>query len=217
LRALTFSSGGRWLASVGQDTTAVVWDLPQALAAGKPLPAKLSARQANACWDDLAGTDAIRAYRAVLTLAGLPEQALPLLRGRLRAVPRPDPKRVARLIAQLDDDAFAVRAKAHAELAALGEKAEHALRNALKSPASVEARSRLEGLVAGLEAQKRERKALTGEALRELRAVEVLEGLGTEQACRTLRALAGGEPTARLTQEAKRALQRLESVKRGGK
>jgi hypothetical protein len=45
--------------------------------------------------------------------------------------------------------------------------------------------------------------------LRQLRAIEVLERAGTAQAKKILSKLAGGAPDARLTREAKAALERL--------
>ncbi len=47
------------------------------------------------------------------------------------------------------------------------------------------------------------------EILRELRALEVLEQAGTDQARQVLEALAKGAPEAHLTQGAKAALERL--------
>ena len=47
------------------------------------------------------------------------------------------------------------------------------------------------------------------EAVRDLRAVEVLEAIGTSDARRVLEGLAKGAPQARLTVETKRALDRL--------
>ena len=53
-----------------------------------------------------------------------------------------------------------------------------------------------------------ERPALSPEELRALRAVELLEQLDTPGARRLLRSLAGGAAGARLTREAKEALDR---------
>ena len=50
---------------------------------------------------------------------------------------------------------------------------------------------------------------VTGESLRRLRAVEMLERAGTPQAQEALQALARGIPGARLTHEAKASLDRL--------
>ena len=73
-------------------------------------------------------------------------------------------------------------------------------------------RRRAEGLLEKL------RGPLTdAERLRSLRVVEVLEHAGTEQARRLLARLAGGAAEARLTREAKGAMQRLDRREREGK
>ena len=50
-----------------------------------------------------------------------------------------------------------------------------------------------------------------GERLRKIRAVEVLESIGTAEAHAILKHLAAGEPKAALTREAKVALGRLDA------
>jgi hypothetical protein len=104
----------------------------------------------------------------------------------------------------LASDEFAVREKATKELKRLGKAAEPALREALGKGPSLEVRKRAEEI---LEAIKN--AAPEPEALRGPRAVEVLERAGTAEARKVLEALAGGDPEAALTREAKGALQRL--------
>jgi hypothetical protein len=116
---------------------------------------------------------------------------------------------VNRLIADLGDEDFDKREKATRELRALGDAVELRLRQALDRNPSAENRRRIEDLLARLD-----EAAPSGEALRALRAIEVLEHIGTPEASRLLKALADGAPEARLTREAKAALQRLE--KRSG-
>ena len=78
------------------------------------------------------------------------------------------------------------------------------MRKALESDPSPEARRRIGKLLDALAGP-----VTAGEALRVLRAVEVLEYIGTPEAQAVLKELAQGAPEARLTQEAKAALDRL--------
>jgi hypothetical protein len=78
----------------------------------------------------------------------------------------------------------------------LGERAEPGLREALKGKPTLETRKRVEQLLEGIR-------------LRCLRAVEVLEHIGTPDAQQVLKTLASGTPPARLTREAKASLERL--------
>src|SRR5262249_41530798 len=118
---------------------------------------------------------------------------------------QPDPQTMARLLADLDSNRFAVREKATAALARLGELAEPDLRRTLRSRPQPETRRRLERLLQSLA------EAIpTGERLQALRAVEVLEQIGTADARQVLQTLASGTPAAQLTQEAKASLERLD-------
>src|SRR5262249_51795773 len=116
-------------------------------------------------------------------------------------VSRTEGDRIARLIADLDGERFAVRQQAAAELAAFGDLARPALKKALTTATSLEQRRRLEGLLA--------RPASLGpESLRDLRALEVLEYLATPEARQVLRGLADGAPEGWLTRQARAALGR---------
>src|SRR5262249_14635384 len=130
--------------------------------------------------------------------------ALPLLKARLRPVEAPPPERVRRLIDDLDSGEFAVRDRAERDLAQLAQLAEAALREAPKGKPSLEAFRRSERLLERLE-----EPVGDPEQLRGLRAVEVLERIGTPEAIEALRALAKGAPAARLTKEARASLDRL--------
>jgi hypothetical protein len=57
--------------------------------------------------------------------------------------------------------------------------------------------------------QKMSGQSAGGELLRQLRAVELLESLGSAEARQVLETLAKGAPGARLTKEARAALDRL--------
>ncbi len=196
--SLAFSPDGRVLVSGSSDTTVLTWNTD-------PGPARPSARHERraleALWADLASDDAACAYEAILALAAAPDATVALLAGRLRPVTF-DRARVARLVAELDHDEFAVRQQASAELAQLAELAEPALRQALQGSPALEARRRIEELLQKL-------KGVSPERLRALRSVEVLENIGTKAARQVLTELSGGAANAGLTREARAALDRL--------
>jgi hypothetical protein len=115
-----------------------------------------------------------------------------------------DPARLRRLIAELDDDDFAARESATKELGRLDVLAESALRAALEGDVPQERRRRVEKLLEQL------RGPITTTEIRQaVRAVAVLEHIGTPEARQLLRKLTEGAPDARLTREAKAALERL--------
>ena len=190
---LCFSADGKTLVSGSSDTTALVWDLTGRLrnegAWGKPLPRT----RLDACWTALASEDAAIAYQAVRKLAASPTQTIPYLRERLRPAGPLDEKRLASLIADLDNPLFAIREKAVKDLEQLGELAIPACRKALEGKPSLDVCRRLECLI---EKQSQQWHNPTGHNLRTVRIVEVLEQAGTQQAQHLLQDLAQGTPEA---------------------
>lgn len=103
----------------------------------------------------------------------------------------------------LNDANFAKRDAAFAELSRCGELVEPQLRRALAVGSSVESVRRLRELLDGLA-----RPSI--QDVRHTRALEVLESIGDADAKRLVAELAGGEPAAPLTREARDTLRRLE-------
>ena len=145
----------------------------------------------------------MKAYLAIQTPAVGERQAVAFLRERLPDAPELNDQQIALLIADLDSTRFAVRQKATEELGKAGGVAERALRMKLKERPSLEVRQRIEQLLDRLS------KPLSGDQLQALRAVEVLEHIGSPEAKQVLEKLATGAEGARLTREAKASLGRL--------
>jgi hypothetical protein len=158
-------------------------------------------------WDDLGNADAARADRAIWALVAAGQQALPVLRKNLPPAPAPRPDWRA-WVKDLDSEQFAVRDKASRALEALGERAYPLLQKALTDAPSLEVRRRIEKLLGRLN------YPLTSpKTIRELRAVEVLEHIGTAQARQVLQQLSRGAPGSRLTDAARASLERLANRK----
>ena len=185
--SLLFSPDGKRLFSGGSDTTALTWDLtrltrPETDRRESPgtrrvAAARLQPHTLNALWNDLASKDATRAFNALRKLSAASDQAVTLIQEWVRPASSPDPKRLAQLLADLDNRGVEIRRQAESELEGLGDLAEPALRKALDGDLPLVLRQRLERLLDKLFVP-------TAGQMRDLRAVELLELMGRSDATR---------------------------------
>jgi WD40 repeat protein len=202
VKALAFTRDGKSLASGSADATVLVWDVESLKS---KLPAgNLEAAELAALWRDLGDPDAAKAHRALGALLGAPKQAVAFVQERTQPIKEADHKRIAKLVAELDHDDPAVRRNAGRELEALGKEAEAALQKALEGQPSLEVRRRAQELL-----DKIKGLAPNSDQLRTLRALEILEQVGSPEARQLLQTFAKGTAEDVLTQEAKAALERL--------
>jgi hypothetical protein len=159
-------------------------------------------------WSELADEKPGKAYLAAWKLATIPSKTLPFIKKNIQPVPAVDAKKVERRIANLGSEVFAVRESASRELRKLGLQVEPALRRVRESKPPLEVRRRIDDLLA--EARLADRGLVRDrEMLRTLRAIQVLERIGTAEARGILQVLADGSIGARSTREARESLQRL--------
>ncbi len=204
LGPLAFAPDGGRLASASADTTVLIWDVRGFGVRAELVPHSLGADAVKGCWADLAATDAMAAFRAIHALSASPQEALALLKTQLRPVAIADQQTVARCIEQLGSSKFKVRQKAQADLLEIGDQLLAQLEKELSDQHPLETRQRLLELQAKLAPA-----ALTGERLRQVRAIEVLERIGNREASALLQSLAAGATGATATIQAEAALVRL--------
>lgn len=200
--SVAFAPNGLTIASGAGDSTILLWDITGRQKDGKLRRLALTPRQLEECWTALADEDAGKAYQVVWKLAAASEQAVPFLQKQLPSVPRPDAETIARLIADLDSENFKVRQRATEELTKFGDAIIPDLRRALEGKPPLEKRRRVQQLL-------ERASAWTPRRLREHRAIQALEHIGTPAAKDVLRALADGAAETLPAQEAQAALRRL--------
>lgn len=198
--SFAFSPDGGTLACGKEDGTIVLRPLkppPWLRVVPRELPPEHLAR----AWSDLAVRDAGKGQAAVRLLASS-LSSVRFLHERLRPAATVSPKRIRELISRLSDRDFSSRDDAYERLRSLGRQAEDGLRAALKSNPLPETAGRVGRLLESLTA------VPPAETLRAIRAIQALEIIGSEEACKVLLDAASGAPEAQQTCEARAALQR---------
>jgi WD domain, G-beta repeat len=201
ITGLAFTIDDKSIASSSSDCTILIWDL-SAKAGAKGI----SDGDSNDDWQALRGEVALKAFAAMRALASHPETALRIAGEQLQPAEPIDPQWVAARFRDLDNQKFAERERATRELEEVGDRAAAALETFLAAKPSAEARGRAEKLLAKSRGQ-----VETGQRAQALRALEVLEWIGTAKARELVENLAKGAEGASLTEEAKRSLKRWQS------
>ncbi len=196
---LAFTRDGRRLATGLPDSTILLWDVPEPMSPR----AKASMKELESLWTDLADADADKAWRAVWQMADAPQDALAFLRSRIKPSLVPAADVISKLLADLDSDSFKLREAASKRLKELGQQAEPALRAALAAKPSPEKRRRIEELLAAFQNLPSPPRP---DESRQLRALIVLERIGTAEARHLLEDVAKGPESSRLTRQARAAL-----------
>jgi hypothetical protein len=178
----------------------LIWDLRPLTWRVPKARRDFGSEELKALWSDLAGA-ARPAYLAISRLSATPGQTVPWMNDHLQPV-TVDVKRLDKLLADLDGDVFDAREAASEQLARMRYRAEPMLWRVFEAKPSLELRRRIEAILA-------EPRRQPVEALRTLRAIVILERIGTPQARRVLKKLACGV-AAPETASAQAALQRLD-------
>jgi WD40 repeat protein len=203
--SVTFTPDGGRLISTSHDQTALVWDMRFGAERLKAIP--LSPADRDKAWEALAATPAAPAYEALLHLAADPDGSVSLVKKHIQPAPAIDGAMLDKLMAALNSDRFAVRERAAADLDKLGKTVVGAVRARFDATLSQEVRERLAKFL-----DQHDREEFTPEELRQERAMELLEQIGSADARDVLRDLATGEKTARLTRQAGAAVKRVEGL-----
>jgi RNA polymerase sigma factor (sigma-70 family) len=189
-----FSPDSALVAGWSNEAPVLIWDVYGLSRSPEPF-------DAEEAWQALGDEKAARAFTAMRRLCAAPEQAVKLLREKLKPVEKVEAETVRKWIRELDDDDFATREAAQKSLEKLGERAAVFLRAALRQSPSAETKARVNRLLKALD-------TLPPDRLRHQRAVEVLERLGSAEAKAIVADLARGAAGAHLTIEAEASLAR---------
>ena len=198
IESLVISPDGSQLLSGSSDSTAILWKLPALTINEEPLP-KLDYKQA---WLDLKSEDPSVAYKAIWNLNHRPAETLALFAREIKLVESPSKDELGKSIDALSSARFPVRQNAIQTLEKMDALASAALKRRLADDLTSDERIIIESLL-------KKHHLWFGDHLRELRAIQCLELIGTVEAQKLLETWSHGVSESRLTREAKAALERF--------
>ena len=201
--ALVFSVDGRRLMSLDGSGLKLDWDARRLSTTAFAKLRPPSDSEMTDLWDSLGDADAFQTYRTARLLAADPKRAVAFLKDRLQPVPPGNTAVINQLVADLQNPNGSVRRKAMAALRTHGEAALGAL---LKmAPNNPGFNQNISLMINRLEST-----GNTRERQQSVRAVQVLEQIGTTEAKELLEKLSKGAAGAPLTVAAQSGLDRLQ-------
>ncbi len=209
LTTIVVSPDSKYLAACGQfpqhgSSTIFLWDLTSLPKPDLGKELKAGPSELASWWADLASANNSNANQAMRRFVLLPDKTVAFLKERLPPATMPDG--AAKLIGQLDDDDPKTREMATQHLMRAGLTARPDLEKALRDSPSAEKKRRITDILAAIPKDSR------AEEVQGLRAIDVLEHIGSEDAKVLLTKLQGGVADAPLTLAAKAALVRIKDA-----
>ncbi len=205
--SIAFSDDGEVLAVGSSAGLVYVWPIPSPTPLGVISEESAGTKGLELIWKALGYPER---YNAVWEMSAFEDDAVDFLRPHLAATPPAQAKDVMELVSQLDDPAFEVRQEAFQRLRDMGVSAVPILRVALADQPSAQTKLRLSELLRSYDSGFR---PFGGDSLRRLRAIEVLERVGSHKARNLLQEVAETSPWLREVELSQAALVRLRAWK----
>ena len=202
--SLAFACDGRSVFAAYLDSTILEWDVSGRF--GQPAGTAPERERLDTLWRDLA-EPAERGYAAAWELLDHPAEAVEVIKSKVSPARPLDVTAVKELVRKLGADSFREREESAKKLVALGDAVIPVIREVSGGNLSAEGKERADKVIAALTA------GLTPDQLRLRRAVAVLEWSERPEAVDYLQKLAGGDPSARVSVDAKAALARLKRAR----
>jgi WD40 repeat protein len=206
---IAFSPSGIILAAATAQGQIILYDLRKELTRKRNCPIDLKnpgQKSLEELWEKLADLNPEEGYLAVYLLTYFPEQTVRFLKDRLTPVPKTETARVNKLLTDIQEDDFSVRRKALQDLTSISWGIQPILKRLEGDARSADFQVHLRSLIGPFP-----KTAGRDLFLRQSRAIQVLELIGSKEAITLLKNLARGEPFWRPTQEAQDALARLKN------
>jgi WD40 repeat protein len=206
VRALNFTPDGQRLITASRDTTLLGWDMTRPEWRSRRHEQPLTDAELARHWESLRGKNAEEAYRSKWALVGDPTKTVEFLCAQLPSTTPISAEQIKSWISDLDSSQYSVRERAQRELQNQFDQTEESLRKTLAGSVSAEARNRINRIIDVNFAA-----IPQPDQLRDMRAIEVLEQIGTPEARDLLRRLAPSAVATRTSRDAAQSLKRLEA------